>query len=192
MHPSTERHEPWRTGLWYAARVASFREALSGRKIQPADVDGYQQAGKVGIEVRTAAVSSQLPGHPDTVTIDIVGNQFGDRDACVAIDVVIVPAQQEISAEEKVVNAGGGVEARRKLSPENPPSVAVLIPRDQFVHFDTVHCQQERRRQQGSDRTAGQESSKHLVRSRVGLVVHWHRANVLDLADDRAVFSNDR
>src|ERR1700676_4783133 len=96
--------------------------------------------------MRAADVCSSLRGKAEPIGFDDVVYVLRYRYSTGNLQLVIMPAKQEIIAEIEVLFSAVAGDDVRESSAQASPTLCVFLPWRNFGHLETRHCHQERSR----------------------------------------------
>jgi len=91
----------------------------------------------------TTDVCSSLRGKAETISFDDVVYILRYRYSTGNLQLIIMPAKQEIVAEVKVLFPTVAGDYVRESSAQASPTLSALLPRRNFGHLEARHCHQE-------------------------------------------------
>src|SRR6202163_2736918 len=128
--------------------------------------------------MRAADVCSSLRGKAEPIGVDDVVYILRYRYSTGNLQLVIVPAKQEIVAEIEVLFSAVAGDDVRESSAQASPVLGALLPRRNFGHLETRHGHQERSRKVGPSRITIEVSTMKQVPRRIHRVARKRRSRV--------------
>src|SRR6476620_7933914 len=137
----------WRTTCWVNSRSRqTARRGSSSGEVYVADVDRNHQRIEVGNAVRTAKIGAPFAGQAYAIGDDIVMNKLGGGKTAGDIDSIVMPAQQQVVTEEKILHPTMGSDRFGEFRPQHAPCLVLFHPRLDLINSDPLAREQERRR----------------------------------------------